>query len=109
MAIHTIQALVLMKAMVEHYDLFLEFITGVKDNFMTIQTSLVCSVIIGEIFRRRELVPDVRENIPAFKTDSKGLGVTLIAFRLLGGMAVRGFPEFDKLLMALAADTSACG
>jgi hypothetical protein len=57
MALHTIQAFLVVKAVIEFYDLFFDLITQIKHILMAIQTSLGSQYIVGEIFRRHELVP----------------------------------------------------
>jgi hypothetical protein len=55
---------------------------------MTLQTSLGSKLIVRQIFRRRQLVAEVLENIPPFRSEFEFSGMTLVAARLVPRMSV---------------------
>ena len=55
---------------------------------MAVQTSLGRELIVCEIFRRRQLVAEVLENIPPFGFECESPGMTLEAARLIPRMSV---------------------
>jgi hypothetical protein len=56
-AFHTIQALLMVEAVIEFYNLFFDRITQIEHILVAVQASLGGQFVIGKIFRRDELIP----------------------------------------------------
>jgi hypothetical protein len=105
MAFYTIQAFLVVKAVIEYYDLFFDCITQIKHIFMAVQTSPGGQFIISEVFRRHELVPRVLYKVPSLGDNSSPMGMALKTGCLIGWVSVRVLPQFSNLRMALSTDT----
>lgn len=86
--VHAFQALITVIAVIKLDDPFFNFVIEFEDIQMTVQTSLGNELIVCQVFRWRQLVAEVLENIPPFRSEFESPGMTLVAICLVPRMSV---------------------